>query len=262
MNKSEGTEYITVEEIKQILVNYRIGKKPLAKLLGWGETTIIRYVEGDVPTREYSDKLKYIMHNPGYFNEILEQNKASLTPVAYRKCSQAVKERLLVSKIRVVAQYIINRLNGHVSLYELEMYLYCIQGFYLAMEGEAMFEDEFLINTEEMPYETIYEDYRKRNITTMDLKKDALTKKEKEFINDIIDALSWYGPATLSVMLHYDIMIIKPSRDSMDRKILAKDSIKTYFSMLIKENSITSSSQIHKYFYQVFKKLLQAEWNI
>ena len=45
---------ITVDEIKQILDEYCIGKKPLAKLLGWGETTIIRYMEGDIPTNEYS----------------------------------------------------------------------------------------------------------------------------------------------------------------------------------------------------------------
>ena len=46
---------ISSEEIKLILDRYRIGKKPLAKLLGWGETTIIRYMEGDVPTNEYSN---------------------------------------------------------------------------------------------------------------------------------------------------------------------------------------------------------------
>lgn len=262
MDKSERTDYISVEEIKQILVNYHIGKKPLAKLLGWGETTIIRYVEGDIPTREYSDKLKYIMLNPAYFNEILEQNKESLTPVAYRKCSQAVKERLLESKIRVVAQYTINRLNGHISLYELEMYLFCIQGFYLAMEDKAMFEDDFIVNIEEMPYETIYEDYCKRKITTMDLKKDALTAQETAFINDIIDAMSWYGPVMLSVMLRYQLMFVKPSRDSMDREIIAKDSILDYFKGIIEENNIVSSSQIHEYFHQVYKKLLQAEWNI
>jgi hypothetical protein len=49
---------ITADEIKLILDRYRIGKKPLAKLLGWGETTIIRYMEGDIPTNEYSNKLR------------------------------------------------------------------------------------------------------------------------------------------------------------------------------------------------------------
>src|SRR5574344_715033 len=114
-SQNEIKTVITTDEIRCILNNYQIGKKPLAKLLGWGETTIIRYVEGDIPTREYSDKLKYIMQNPAYFGQILEENKESLTAVAYRKCSQAVREKLLESKIRVVAQYIINRLEGHVS---------------------------------------------------------------------------------------------------------------------------------------------------
>ena len=58
---------ITIDEIQSILTDFKIGKKPLAKLLGWGETTIIRYIEGDIPTAEYSDKLKAIFQNPYYY---------------------------------------------------------------------------------------------------------------------------------------------------------------------------------------------------
>jgi DNA-directed RNA polymerase subunit H (RpoH/RPB5) len=55
-------EIISTDEIELILARYNIGKKPLAKLLGWGETTIIRYLEGDIPTLEYSNKLKSILY--------------------------------------------------------------------------------------------------------------------------------------------------------------------------------------------------------
>ena len=64
---------ITADEIRQILEKYRIGKKPLAKLLGWGETTIIRYMEGDIPTSEYSNKLKTLLDNPGFTQIIREK---------------------------------------------------------------------------------------------------------------------------------------------------------------------------------------------
>ena len=67
----ENDEIITSDEIIQILEKYRIGKKPLAKLLGWGETTIIRYIEGDIPTKEYSIKLRTLLDNPEFYYDLL-----------------------------------------------------------------------------------------------------------------------------------------------------------------------------------------------
>jgi len=63
---------------------YNIGQKPLASLLGWGETTIIRYVKGLTPTKEYSQTLKKLM-NPQYMFELYLNNKESLTDVSQRK---------------------------------------------------------------------------------------------------------------------------------------------------------------------------------
>lgn len=74
MNNKRNDTNITSEEIMTILRRYNIGKKPLARLLGWGETTILRYIDGDVPTVEYSKKLKAILDDPEYYYEILEHN--------------------------------------------------------------------------------------------------------------------------------------------------------------------------------------------
>ena len=40
MNNKRNDTNITSEEIMAILRRYNIGKKPLARLLGWGETTV------------------------------------------------------------------------------------------------------------------------------------------------------------------------------------------------------------------------------
>ena len=262
MNKSGITDLITIEEMNQILINYRIGKKPLASLLGWGETTVIRYMEGDLPTREYSDKLLYILHNPGYFYEILQQNKGRLTPVAYRKCCQAVESSLLESKIKVVAQYIINKLEGHISLFELQMYLYFIQGFYLALEKEPMFEDDYIINEQNMPYKNISESFTSHGFKILPIKKDALKSKEKEFIEDLIVAQSSYGPTMLSRMLRYEIVLMNLSRDLENQKIISKQTIAKYFTGVLTSNNIISTKQIQRYILKVYATLLEAEWSI
>ena len=35
--------YITKEQLQDLVKKYNIGKKPLSKLLGWGETTVLLY---------------------------------------------------------------------------------------------------------------------------------------------------------------------------------------------------------------------------
>ncbi len=262
MNKSERADYITKEEIDEILKSYRIGKKPLAKLLGWGETTIIRYMEGDIPTREYSDKLQYIRKNPTYFYQILEQNKDSLTSVAYRKSKEALKEHLLESKIRVVAQYIINKMNGNISLYELQIYLYYVQSFYLAMKSIPLFEDDYMINEMDMPFENIYSDFSIRSITTMEMKKNALTAEEMTFINPVVETLSWYGPSLLSKISHYEQVMLKLSRDLENRRIVSKDTLMDYFKQILNNNIITSPEQVNNYFNKMYINMSEAEWNI
>ena len=66
---------IRTEEINKILSKYKIGKKPLSKLLGWGEVTLIRYLNGDVPSKVYSDQLYKILNEEEYMSKLLEENK-------------------------------------------------------------------------------------------------------------------------------------------------------------------------------------------
>lgn len=45
------------------MIKYNTGKRPLSLLLGWGAVTITRYLDGDIPTKSYSDKLKLILND-------------------------------------------------------------------------------------------------------------------------------------------------------------------------------------------------------
>ena len=83
---------VTKEQIEQILVSYGIGKKPLSMLLGWGETTICRYLDGDTPSEKYSNVLLNIFSDPYAYLKILEKNKANVTELAYTKSLKATKD--------------------------------------------------------------------------------------------------------------------------------------------------------------------------
>lgn len=82
---------ISIEEIETILNRYKIGKRPLSLLLGWGEGTLTRYINGDLPTRQYSATLRRIKEDPGYYREILEENRGAITYQAYVKSKKALE---------------------------------------------------------------------------------------------------------------------------------------------------------------------------
>lgn len=89
VNKANGiyrehVGIIKVSQIEELLERYNIGQKPLALLLGWGESTIIRYVQGLMPSQEYSERLMELF-NPYKMRDILERNKNRVTELAQKK---------------------------------------------------------------------------------------------------------------------------------------------------------------------------------
>lgn len=80
---------ISPRQVQELLDRYNIGKRPLAELLNWGEITISRFLEGQLPTKTYSDKLLELYNCPDCFLTLLKRNKDKLTSVAFRKAYNA-----------------------------------------------------------------------------------------------------------------------------------------------------------------------------
>lgn len=245
--QKKDSSIITVEEIKSILSDYRIGKKPLAKLLGWGETTIIRYIEGDIPTNAYSDKLRAILNDPNYYYEILLENKDNLTGVAFKKSKKAVLSKLMESKISVAAQYIINKANAEISAGRVQSILYYSQAFCLALNNKELFDEDYQITYNNMPYLKLYDNMRSRGITVLELSEDSLTKAEKEIMDAVYEAFDWYGPRALRTLSNYEKNAMRVSRDKDNSKVISKDVIRNYFKELCVLYQIEHPAEIREY---------------
>lgn len=246
MGKKEN-DIIEIEEIQNILNNYRIGKKPLSKLLGWGETTIIRYLEGDIPTLEYSTKLKTILENPAYYYQILSNNKSTITNIAYQKSKRAVLDKLLLTKIDKVAQYIINLYQAQISLIDLQGLLYYSQGFFLAFYDNYIFSEEYQVNSKGIPYLKLYNQMQSRTIFCLEIKEQELSKKEQLVIKAVVDAFSWYGPKMLTTLMAYERTLLRISRDKENNKIISLEAIKSYFKEVLIKYGIRTPEEIYKY---------------
>lgn len=238
---------ITADEIKLILDRYRIGKKPLAKLLGWGETTIIRYMEGDIPTNEYSNKLKAILDDPEFYYDLLCRKEEALTGVAYKKSKKAVMSKIMATKIYAVAYYIVNKCNAEICPTYIQFLLYYAQAFSLALYDKELFQEECGINNERMPYLKLYEGMKRCGIHILEGGDEFLTEEEIIIIDAVMDSFLWYGPKALFVMSNYEKSMVKISRDKFNNKIISKETLKVHFKEVLEQYQIKNINEISKY---------------
>jgi hypothetical protein len=243
----ESEAIISADEIKLILDRYRIGKKPLAKLLGWGETTIIRYMEGDIPTSEYSNKLKTILDDPEFYYDLLCKRKECLTGVAFKKSKNAVMSKIMASKIYAAAFYIVNKTCAEISACYIQYLLYYAQVFSLALNDKELFQEDCGVNNDHLPYLKLYDAMRRCGIHTLEGGEECLEPDEIELIDSILNSFLWYGPKALSAMIAYEKSMIKISSDKFNNKIIAKENLKTYFKDILNQYQIKNLKDIYKY---------------
>lgn len=253
--QNNANSIVTANEIRSILNDFCIGKKPLAKLLGWGETTIIRYIEGDIPTTEYSNKLRAIAEEPAYYYELLLKNRENLTNVAFRKSKKAVLEKLMEKKINLVAQQIITAFDGDICPGYIQYLLYYSQAFSLALYDKELFEDEYSVNQSNMPYIKLYESMRNHGINVLEMPEGKLLEEEQYLIDNIIDIYSWYGYRALTGLIQFERANFRISRDKEGRRIIAKEIIKNHFKDILNQYDIKSVKDIGKYIDRRIKEM-------
>ena len=88
--KAEGI--ITVDDIQRLMKLYNIGKAPLSLALGFGEITISRYLDGQIPSKEYSDIMVHALASAAYMKELLNQNRDKVGETAYNKAYLAATQ--------------------------------------------------------------------------------------------------------------------------------------------------------------------------
>ena len=95
--KAEGI--VSVEDINKLMNIYNIGKAPLSIALGFGEITIIRYLAGQIPSKEYSDIIKKALLSPNYMIELLNKNAKKIGQTTYTKAKKEAEKIASLSDI-------------------------------------------------------------------------------------------------------------------------------------------------------------------
>lgn len=252
----------TVGDIEKLMKLYRIGQAPLSLALGFGEVTVPRYLEGQIPSREYSDIIKAALASPAYMKERLMENRGKITEVAYKKALEAadgleslfsVSEKML----RVIAD-VFGKLE-EVTPLMLQKLLYFIQGIYSALYGSPIFAEDCRAWVHGPVYPEVYDLFRdfKYNpiedprFALLEGSADALTEEEKKVIDLVVNTFGMYGGKVLERITHNEDPW-KHARKGYDDSVpssepLSKESVSRYYEAVDRQYGIGTEEGLNNY---------------
>lgn len=264
----EKNDIVSLDVILKTAPKYAIGKRPLSLLLGWGEQTFSRYCEGDLPTKQYSDVLKRIYNDPGYYNEILEQNKGNLkTTASYEKSKKAVDALLGTgagekSKIDSAIEYLLAQCEDVTPL-ALQKALYYIQGFYYAFYKSFLFTEECQAWVHGPVYRDIYTRYRDYRFDSIEcsgeLNDSVFSSSEKAILDSVAKHVCCYSGKVLERFTHSETPWLC-ARDGLlenapSDRVIQRDEIGSYFSAVKEKYHMINPNDIKEYTQTMFQNI-------
>lgn len=253
---------VTVKDIERLMKLYKIGKGPLSLALGFGEVTIPRYLEGQSPSKEYSDIIKSALSSPAFMREKLAGNREKLTDAAYKK-AMAAAEGLEVlfcvsEKMLGVIACIFEELE-EVTPLMLQKLLYFIQGIYSALYGKPLFEEDCRAWVHGPVYPEVYTLFRDFKYNPIDdvrfglLKgtDDVLTEEERDVIDRVVNTFGIYGGKVLERITHNEGPWKSARKGYGDQvpssELVSKDSIRKYYESVNEVYGVGSEEGVREY---------------
>lgn len=192
---------IIKEQLLSIMECYNIGKKPLAKLLGWGDTTIMRYLSGVEPNKEFAIKIQQLAENPWEYIQILEQNKEHITEIAYKKTKKAVYHEIFHDRSIEAMQYVITLADKDIAPYRVISVLYYAQVCSLVFRGVPLFEEEVDFSpNQSVAYPRLYEQMKQYGIHLLCPEYSSFSIEEQEYLKQVYFVLNGYSPNALKTL--------------------------------------------------------------
>lgn len=254
--KKIGT--IQVDEIKSLLAKYNIGKTTLATLLGWGDITIIRYIEGSTPSKEYSDTLKSLL-NKANMSSLLETNKGKITEIAYKKCKRALSKKTdepliddsLEGTLSNAASYFLSK-DYEITPLALQKLLYYAQGFYYALRGDYLFDEDCEASAHGPVYPNIYSKYSHFGHDPIKCQCSYDLSEEKiSLLEGVLRSFGCYTGKFLEKFTHSEMpwnkAITAKRHEATQNAIISKDFIGEYFTKVAEKYNIYNVYDIEVY---------------
>ena len=257
---------VSIDDIEKLMKIYKIGKAPLSLSLGFGEVTIPRYLEGQVPSKEYSDVVKSALASPAYMKQKLMENREKLTDTAYKKAMTAadsIESLFSVSDkmLRVIA-YVFEKLE-EVTPLMLQKLLYFIQGIHSALYGKSIFAEDCRAWIHGPVYPEVYELFRDFKYNPIDDARfallegmeDTLTDDEKRVIDLVVNTFGMYGGKVLEKITHNEDPWMEARKGYGDSipssELLPKERIMKYYIVVNQKYGIDTETGLRTYIHDM-----------
>ncbi len=253
---------VSVEDIRKLMALYDIGKTPLSLALGFGEVTLPRYIDGQMPSRRCSKIISHALEAPNFMKVRLQESRQAIGEIAYRKAMTALKrvERLfeLSEPMRGCISYIFACLE-EVTPLALQKLLYYAQGVYLAKYNVPLFEEDCQAWVHGPVYETVYGMFRDFKYNPIDDERFAVLKGQHAYLKNeaiavldvVLTSFGLYSGKALECITHQESPWLE-ARQEVDpckktQNIMEKDSIKRYFLYVKEKYGIDTNGQLMQY---------------
>ena len=276
--------HINKEELYDMMHKYNIGKKPLSKLLGWGETTVLLYCAMDtIPQNDYSERLYQLYLDKTRYLDVLIKNRSNITNVAFRKSILAIHKPILESKILLAAQYVFDNSRAVLSLSHLEVILMWSQILCMRFLDKPLFDDIYqpTKGNGNSPYKALAEGYKNRvffyfpeSQTRDDMKKNfslneklsldlTISEEEKKIIDYVSEIFSWYGEKSYQSLLAAERFRLCGPSTSKTRRTVSVDMMKKIYEEVLDQAKVKKMKDIDGFMAKrieaLRKKVLLAE---
>jgi len=252
---------VSMDDIEKLMKIYKIGKAPLSLALGFGEVTIPRYLEGQIPSKEYSDIVKAALASPAYMKRKLMENRKKMTDAAYKKAVEAansIESLFSVSeKMLSVIASVFEKLE-EVTPLMLQKLLYFIQGIYSALYGKPIFTEDCRAWIHGPVYPEVYDLFRDFKYNPIDDARfallegaeDVLTDEEKKVIDLVVNTFGIYGGKVLEKITHNETPWKEARKgygDSIPSSEILPKKIMKYYIVVNQKYAIDTEAGLRTY---------------
>lgn len=260
---------VSIVDIEKLMKVYNIGKAPLSLALGFGEITVTRYLEGQIPSREYSNIIKQALSSPTYMKQKLMENREKLTDAAYKKAFTTVEELeksfSVSDKMLTVIAYIFEKLE-EVTPLMLQKFLYFIQGIYSALYKKPFFEEDCNAWNNGPVYPKVYELFQDFKYNPLDDARFALleraegtlTDEERRVVDLVVNTFGMYGSKVLEKITHNEDPWIEAEKGYgttiSTNELLMKERIMKYYILINQKYGIDSEAGLRAYINDMLAK--------
>ena len=258
---------VSIEDIKDLMKIYNIGKTPLSLALGFGEITITRYLEGQVPSKEYSDVIRRALSSPSFMKEMLVRNREKIAEPAFRKAMKAAQDLekafQISDKMQGLIAYIFHAID-EVAPMALQKLLYYIQGVYSAVSGQFMFSETCEAWCHGPVYPNVcnlLRDFRYNpaddaRFAVLRGKMNLLSEYERHAADLVLGTFGRYGGKALELITSKEDPWVKAREgygpDESSGAEISNDSIKEYFTSVNLKYPLNSEKGLNDYISAMF----------